>query len=242
MARYRIALTALSLLSAASAFCADLSIMPVAVQLDAKHDRSTVRVTNQGKSPVVLQADAIGWAREAGVDHDTSTSDLIVNPPVFTVAPGQTQIVRVGLRRNSASDQESTYRMVLREVPSIDAGIDTLQGQVRVLVAVRVPVYVAPNLVRRQERWVARYDDAGQLVAAVTNTGNVHYKIGSLHVASEDASATTKAEGPQSVVMPGEARSFVLRAPVKLAPDTPVMLEVQTDTGMQYVPIQIAQK
>ena len=108
----------------------------MAVQLDAQHDRSTVRVTNQGKDAVILQGDAIGWERDAGVDRDASTSDLIVKPPVFTVARGQTQIVRVGLRRNSASETESTYRMVLREVPSEAAGSETLQGQVRVLVAV----------------------------------------------------------------------------------------------------------
>jgi fimbrial chaperone protein len=231
---------ALALLGAVAASGADLSIMPVAVQLDAAHDRSTVRVTNQGASPVILQADAIGWVREGGVDRDTATSDLIVNPPVFTVAPGQTQIVRVGLRRNSAAEREATFRMVLREVPAQEPAGGALQGQVRVLVAVRVPVYVAPSVVRRQERWVARYDDAGQLVAAVTNDGNVHYKIGSLHLATEDPSATTRAQGPQSVVMPGEVRSFVLRAPVKLPVDQPAVLEVQTDTGMQYVPITIA--
>ncbi len=241
MALLRCAVAALALAGALPAFCADLSIMPVAVQLDAQHDRSTVRVTNQGKEAVILQADAIGWAREAGVDRDTATSDLIVNPPVFTVAPGATQIVRVGLRRDSASDKESTYRMVLREVPSADAG-ETLQGQVRVLVAVRVPVYVAPSVVRRQQHWAARYDASGQLVAAVTNSGNVHYKIGSLRLASEDASATVRAEGPQSVVMPGEARSFVLRAPTKASADTPLTLDVQTDNGMQHVPIEIAQK
>ena len=237
----RRAVAALALAGAVSAFGADLSIMPVSVQLDAQHDRSTVRVTNQGKEAVILQADAIGWEREAGVDRDTSTSDLIVNPPVFTVAPGQTQIVRVGLRRTSASDKESTYRMVLREVPSAEVGTETIQGQVRVLVAVRVPVYVAPSVVRRQEHWAMRYDASGQLVAAVTNSGNVHYKVGSLRVASEDASATVHAEGPQSVVMPGEARSFVLRAPAKAAGDQPLTLEVQTDRGIQHVPISIAQ-
>jgi fimbrial chaperone protein len=240
MASIRRAAATLTLAVAGSAFGADLSIMPVAVQLDAQHDRSTVRVTNQGKDTVVLQADAIGWEREAGVDRDTATSDLIVNPPVFTVAPGQTQIVRVGLRRNSASDRESTYRMVLREVPSAQAGSETLQGQVRVLVAVRVPVYVAPSVVRRQEHWAARYDASGQLVAAVTNSGNVHYKVGSLRLASEDASATVHAAGPQSVVMPGEARSFVLNAPTQGTSGKPLALEVLTDSGMQHVPIEIA--
>jgi fimbrial chaperone protein len=228
-------------LAAADAGAADLTIMPVAVQLDAAHDRTTVRVTNTGKSAVVLQADAIGWTREAGVDRDSSTDDLIVNPPVFTVAPGATQIVRVGLRRSSPSERESTYRMVLREVPSPAEAFDgSVQGQVRVLVALRVPVYVAPSVVRREQRWAARYDASGRLVADVTNTGNVHYKIGAVRLALEDASTTMKPEGSESVVMPGEARQFALRAPLARLPGKPLTLEVLTDRGMQYVPLDVA--
>src|SRR5690349_19377576 len=106
------------LASMSDAIAADLSLMPVVVHLDRTRDRTTVQVTNNGSTAVVLQADAIAWRRDAGVDRDEASDDLIVNPAVFTVAPGRTQIVRVGLRRSTASEQEATYRMVLREVPA----------------------------------------------------------------------------------------------------------------------------
>lgn len=232
----------LSLAAASLAQAADVSLMPVAVHLDRGNDRTMVQVVNNGKEPVILQAEAIAWTREGGVDRDGPTSDLIVNPPVFTVQPGRTQVVRVGLRRNVEADREMTYRMVLREVPNpIDAANPRLSGQVQVLVALRVPVYVAPAAVRREQRWHARVDDDGQLVAQVTNTGNVHYKVGSLRVAGDDQPATVVANGPQAVLFPGEVRTFRLRAPA--VPVTrPFALEVLTELGLQHVALDLPQR
>lgn len=217
------------------AHAADISIMPVAVHLSSGNDRTMVQIVNQGQDAVVLHAEAIAWHRDGGIDKDAPTSDLIVNPPVFTIAPGRTQIVRVGLRRNTESDREMTYRMVMREVPTpADAQSQRLNGQVRVLVALRVPVYVAPTAVRREQRWHARIDEDGQLVAQVSNTGNVHYKVGSVRVLGDTEPATVVAQGPQSVLFPGEVRSFRLRAPA-VPTQKPLALEVRTEFGMQHV-------
>lgn len=227
----------------AGASAADLSIMPVAIHLDQGRDRTTVQVTNNGATPVVLQAEAIAWLREAGVDRDAASDDLIVNPSVFTIGAGKTQVVRVGLRRNAQADKEVTYRMVLREVPlPVAADAFGIDGNVRVLVAMRVPVYVAPAAVRREERWHARYDADGDMVAQVTNNGNVHYKVGAVNVQGASAGSAIVAKGPDSVLFPGEVRSF--RVPAKSlpagAPGKPVMLDVTTDRGVQHVALDFA--
>lgn len=225
-------------LCAGAAGAADLSLMPVAVHLDRANDRTTVQVVNNGTAPVVLQADAIAWRRDAGIDRDEASDDLIVNPSVFTIAPGRTQVLRVGLRRTTAAEHEQTYRMVLREIPQPEApGTPSVQGNVRVLVTMRVPVYVAPAAVRREERWQSRYDDQGRLVAHVTNTGNVHYKVGSVRLEGDDARLAVVTKGSESVLFPGESRSFQLqpRAQVAAAPKQPLTLEVLTDRGVQHV-------
>jgi fimbrial chaperone protein len=235
-------------LASSCAHAADLGIMPVAVQLDRTRDRATVQVINNGDQPVVLQAEAIAWIRESGVDRDGPTADLIVNPPVFTVKPGQTQIVRVGLRRNADAEKETTYRMVLREVPvPLSPEQQTVSGSVRVLVALRVPVYVAPVAVNRDERWQARVDRDGNLVASVTNAGNVHYKVASIklhpgHVKDGDGSAPTAEKAIGAVLFPGEAQSFQLRpqSPLTRSAGAPMTLEIMTDRGPHYVPLQLA--
>lgn len=227
---------ALSVL-ATLAQAADVSLMPVNVRLDRNNDRSTVQVTNNGREVVVMQADAIAWQRVDGQDLDAPTSDIIVNPPVFTLQPGQTQVVRVGLRKAQELQQEATYRMVLREVPTPRVSdLLNVAGSVRVLVALRVPVYVAPAKVLRRETWQVRREPNGEMVASVSNTGNVHLKVGELRVQGEGMRGQVLAvQGGASVVFPGEERSFRLQAAAKAS-----HLEVMTDQGLQQVALNEA--
>lgn len=105
-------------------------------------------------------------------------------------------------------------------------------GSVRVLVALRVPVYVAPAQVRRGEQWKLSRTGSGELLAQVSNTGNVHLKVGELRLQGDDgqALALVHEKGSLSVIFPGEQRTFRLPA---LAQATQV--QVQTDQGLQTV-------
>jgi fimbrial chaperone protein len=38
------------------------------------------------------------WSQDAGQDILQPTTDLLVSPPVFTVQPGQSQLLRIALR------------------------------------------------------------------------------------------------------------------------------------------------
>lgn len=218
------------------AHAADVSIMPVNVRLDRANDRATVQVQNNGTEAVTMQAEAIAWTRQNGQDVDGPTSDLLVNPPIFTLQPGQMQVLRVGLRRTPDLQQEATYRMVLREVPVPRANDgQTVTGAVRVLVALRVPVYVAPNTVKRAENWQVQRAASGETVATVVNNGNVHVKVSELRLAGNPAmpgdTKVLTVQGAQSVIFPGEQRTFRLQTP--LSP--PSSLQVLTDQGLQNV-------
>jgi fimbrial chaperone protein len=241
--------TLFGLMAATSALAADIGIMPTTIQFDAATRRATVQVVNNGKDAVIMQAETIGWKRVGGVDQDTPTGDLIVNPPVFTVQPGHTQIVRLGVRRTAEVDTESTYRMVLREIPPIEvAGVASVSGNVRVLVALRVPVYLSPTHVVRNEQWKLDRDREGNVVAQVSNDGNVHMKVARLrlHEGSGGAESSSKPTAEQNlgtVLFPGERRSFVLQD-AKDAKATrtgaAMTLEVLTDQGRQYVALDRA--
>ncbi len=227
-------LLALLMLFPLAAQAADVTLMPVNVRLDRSNDRATVQVMNNGQEPVLMQAEAIAWNRVGGLDVDGPTSDLIVNPPVFTVQPGQTQVLRLGLRRNQELAQEGTYRIVLREVPMPrPSDAINVAGSVRVLVTMRVPVYVAPAKVSRSEQWKVTRAMNGDLLAEVANTGNVHLKVGELRLHGEggQALAAVTQKGSTSVIFPGEQRVF--RLPATSA--TAVAMQVQTDQGMQMV-------
>lgn len=222
------------LLTITTARAADVTLMPVNVKLDRANDRATVQVLNNGQEPVLMQAEAIAWNRVGGLDVDAPTSDLIVNPPVFTVQPGQTQVLRLGLRRNQELAQEGTYRIVLREVPMPrPSDAINVSGSVRVLVTMRVPVYVAPSKVTRSEQWKVTRASNGDLLAEVSNNGNVHLKVAELRLHGEGGQslAAVTQKGSTSVIFPGEQRVFRLPA----TPATAVAMQVQTDEGTQMV-------
>src|SRR6478672_13910454 len=86
-------------LLAGPAAAANLGVMPVAIDLAAAAGRTSVSIVNHGQEAVTMQAETIAWQRVNGADRHEPTADLMVNPEVFTVEPGQTQIIRVGMRK-----------------------------------------------------------------------------------------------------------------------------------------------
>lgn len=226
------------------AAAADIGINPVAVHLDKLNDRATVNVSNQGREPVVMQVEALSWRRSSGEDEHLPTADVVINPSVFTLAPGKTQLVRVGLRRQAPVDTEGTYRIVLREVPS-QAAADAarVSGQVQVLMALRLPVYVAPaKVVRIASVEAVRHTD-GEVLASIRNQGNVHIKVARLQLRSQDGEPVPgelTLGGSAAVLFPGEERTVRLRV-ASAAQAGPLMLEATTDQGAQQVPVSAPQ-
>jgi fimbrial chaperone protein len=226
-------------LAAASgaARASDLGVAPVVVQLDPHNQRTSLTVTNRGADPVVMQAEAVQWRRDASADVDLPTADLLVNPSVFTVSPGQSQLVRVGLRGAVSSQREETYRIVLREVPQPPRPGEVRQGgQVQVLMAMRVPVYVAPPAVARSLQWQATQAGDGSIDVSVRNGGNVHARVRSLQLRSAHGTAIAPEQAAVAVIFPGESRNFRV-ADAARAGAHPMTLEVTTDQGAQLIPV-----
>jgi fimbrial chaperone protein len=221
---------------------ADLAVMPVAVQLDRLKSRATVMVQNNGREPVTVQADVLAWQREGGQDRHAGTDALIVNPPVFTIEPGRSQVVRLGLREAQSHDHERTYRLVLREVPTPPApGEISFSAGVRVLVALRIPVYVAPVAVQRSERWELLPGEDGSVTARVTNTGNVHLRLTSLRL-SDGREQPLAEQMLGAVLLAGESRSWPLQLNMAAAGGAPLTLSVQGAQGPQHVAVHLPQR
>jgi fimbrial chaperone protein len=225
-------------LHAGFSLAAEIGVTPVAVHLDTLNDRATVSVVNSGSDAVIMQVEAIEWKAGQGSDADLPTADLVINPSVFTVQPGQSQLVRVGLRRAAQADRESTYRIVLREVPAMPRSGDLrIGGQVRVLMALRLPIYVAPTSAVRASRWQATQAYDGSITAVVKNEGNVHVRIGKILLRSTEGAAVGDEAGA-AVVLAGDSQKFQLRGAT--ADRRPLTLDILTDSGLQSVAVLTA--
>src|SRR5262245_57997214 len=93
-----------------------IQIAPVLVSMTPQRPISSLRIRNGRSDPVAFEVDAFRWTQVDGQDRLTPAPDLIVAPGVFEIAPGGDQLLRVGLRR-PATDRETAYRLVLRELP-----------------------------------------------------------------------------------------------------------------------------
>lgn len=238
--------TLISLLLVSTATnAADLAILPVGLSLSSSNTKGMITVSNRGKESIVLQAETVSWTQADGKDEYTPTRELLVNPPLFTIQPGRSQVVRVGLRQAANSKQETAYRLLLREVPpALNPGNqvnEEKQGNVRVLLQVRLPVYISPTTPVRLEKWQAHRNADGSIALKINNNGNVHTLINELALRSADAAtdstpvATAKAG---NVVFPGQSYSWNLKPQAKLHQKN-FILEVKTDRGQRNVPLDL---
>lgn len=234
------------LLFSLAAFAADLAVSPVRITLGPGHDRHAVSVANQGRQPVSVQAETVLWTQEDGSDRYRPTDELVVNPGLFTIAPGQTQILRLGLRTPADGSRETAYRLLLREIPApapVPSASPEGAGQapqLQVLLQMRLPVYVMPARPKREARWHGQRRRDGSIVVQASNTGNVHMVVTNLALASAtDAKAEALARLQTSTpVFPGQSREW------RLAPERPltgrIVLEATTDQGVERVPLDLA--
>jgi spore coat protein U-like protein len=112
-----------------------LQVDPVLVEIGDVRRTGSVTVRNEGDVPVTIRAYPLAWRREGGEDRYDETADIIVSPPVFTIAPHAIQTVRVGARRPAAAPR--SYRLIIEEVPEpapADSGV-------RVALRFNLPLY-----------------------------------------------------------------------------------------------------
>src|SRR6478735_4896835 len=90
----------------------EISVDPINVRMAPGQGAAILTVVNQGNRETSFQIRAFGWQQnQLGGDQLTPTDELLASPPLATVAPGATQIVRLVLR-HLPQIREATYRIL----------------------------------------------------------------------------------------------------------------------------------
>src|SRR5215475_8867520 len=93
-----VSLLAMGMLAAAGpAAASSISVAPIRVELSSGKRTAVLTVRNQDESPVVVQARPAAWSQRDGEDQLDDTHDLVVTPPIFTIAGKGSQVLRVAL-------------------------------------------------------------------------------------------------------------------------------------------------
>lgn len=193
-----------ALLASATAIAGSFSITPVRIDIAAGRRAASLEVENTGGASAQIQAERYRWKRDNGGDDDLeATEEFMVSPPIFSLAPGQKQIVRVLLLAPSDPVNETAYRLILQEVAQGDPPPNTIATVLRI----SMPVFVTPKGAAPDVVWsLAR--DGGALHLVAENRGRAHAFINSVRTERGDA---LKVDG---YLLPGEKRQWPLDAPL----------------------------
>lgn len=209
---------------------ASLSVSPVRVELSKARGTAVLTIRNDGDSASVVQAQVKEWSQRDGTEQYAETGDILVSPPLFNVAAGATQIVRLGLRRMPDPTQELAYRLFLQEVPS---AAPAAQQTVHVALRISLPVFVeAIDPKPPRLAWRAYREPGGALRVSVENSGPKHVLLFDLRVGAPGAeSVPTATQGPQ-YVLAGQQRSWLIQPASGAAQDAErVRIRAQSDAG-----------
>lgn len=186
-----------------------LSIYPTRVELSKQRRTASFTVKNKGKSAAVVSARALAWTQADDQDVHSKTRDLIVNPPVTRLEPGEEQLFRLGLRRSPDRSVELAYRVHVRETPSERQDISGPQ----IAVAFLLPVFVQPmsNRAQADVSWtVAPAKNGEDWVVNGVNRGNRHLRLRGM-ILQQDQVPLAVNNGVQ-YLLPGKKRSYFAKS------------------------------
>jgi fimbrial chaperone protein len=157
------------LAATASAVAASFGLSPLGLTISGRETSGSIVVTNTGAEEVVIQARPYAWS-QSGQDSRADTRDLLLNPPIFKLAAGEQQLVRIAPRIAPLPDTERAYRVVFSEVPP---QASNGKSGFRITLAMDVPVYIEP--VKTAQPAVSWRREGANLTAQ--NSGGKHFRL-----------------------------------------------------------------
>lgn len=187
-------------LAVAEVQAGSINVAPVRLEVKMPRRATSVEVQNTGERPAQIQVERYRWLADRGGDDQLeATEDVIATPPIFTLAPGQKQIVRILLFAAPDPEREASYRLILQETAMDDPPPNTVQALLRI----SMPVFITPPGAKANVVWVTQRDGERWWLVA-KNTGNAHAQINSLRTTAGDE---LKGSG---YLLPGETRRFAV--------------------------------
>jgi fimbrial chaperone protein len=212
-----------------SVLAGSFSVSPIRIDLSSAQRSVALTVRNENDQPTVVQLQLVAWAQTEDDDRLEPTDDLIASPPIFTVPPGASQIVRVALRRASDGVREKSYRILVNEVPPApQPGFTGAQFALKI----SLPIFVeATAKTSPQLEWSAKRTSSGELALSAVNTGGKHIQVQAIDIARDGSDADAQFRGLW-YILPGQRRTITIKPNTGRAiPSDRVRLKVETDAG-----------
>lgn len=116
---------------------ATLRVAPISIELKDGAAASSVRVWNDDREGLRIQARVFKWTMRNGKDVLEPTRDVVASPPMTTLAPGTENIIRVVRISKQPIAGRETYRLIIDQLPD---GTHSKPGTISVLVRHAIPL------------------------------------------------------------------------------------------------------
>lgn len=216
----------LCLMMSVAAGAQALSVLPVSIFLAPGQAATTLTVTNQGLRETSVQIRAYAWTQADGSDQLTTSDVIVASPPIATIAPGGTQVVRLILRRQPQGS-EATYRILVDQIPP-----PAEPGVVHVVLRLSIPIFAQPDTRAIADVQFHIECDSGQMYLVAINKGLRHEAIRDILLLTSDARELKPAPGSLPYILPGATRRWAItpQGPLPL-PGESLRLKAHTDAG-----------
>lgn len=214
---------------AVPAMAQSLTVLPVTIALAPGQLAAALTVINQNDREMSFQVRGFAWRQPNGEEELVPTDELMVSPPLGTIPPNASHVIRLALRQAPVG-QEGTYRVLVDQIPA-----PAQPGTVRIAMRLSIPVFaqpdapIAPRLQWRIER------DGRQAWLVVTNTGTQHEKVTGIALTGADGRAVAVQANASPYVLAGVTRRWPVSGTL---PAGALRLAAQTNAARVNVQLQ----
>jgi fimbrial chaperone protein len=203
-----------------------LTVLPVNITLPPSQLAGTLTVINKGTAESSVQIRALAWSQPGGVETLTPTDELEVSPPIATIAPGASQVVRVVLRQKERG-KEGSFRILLDQIPPAAS-----PGTVRIALRLSIPVFAEPS--SRSSPRVAFHivDESGHAYLVAANTGTKHETLRNIELTTGAGVAVPTSKNASPYILADSTDRWEITGKNELPPAGEVLhLTAVADSG-----------
>lgn len=210
-----------------AAHASNFEIAPVVLELSDTRQAGAIRFVNKDDHEMSLQVRTNEWHQKDGEDVIAPTpanAGLLVSPPIFTLAPGAAQTIRVVAREKGVT-AETAYRLYIDEIPAV-----AKEPAINFKFRVSMPIFMEPaDSANQKMEWRADTSSAPQVV--LHNAGNRRIKLLNIELTLPSGKKMIPRTLPNSYTLVGGSRTYLFAPNAEFKPGATVKLSATMDAG-----------
>ena len=186
---------------------ASLQVAPVMIEVAAPGAATTVKLRNEGTTPLNAQIRVFRWTQVNGEDKLEPTNDVVASPPIAKLAPKVDYTVRLVRVNKTPVSKEETYRLFVDELPDAN---NQRNRAVNLLLRYSIPVFFYPAAGNPPTLTWSVEHSGGKLAVVAKNSGDRHLRISNLKLRDDKGGTISFGDGLSGYVLGGSSRRWLV--------------------------------